>query len=660
MKNSLSASERQDLAQKLTADEHEDEFVNGLFEDAQALGKEWRSLDPKSRDQRLENLRTRARHLPPVPRLVLGGLLGEHRICSRKEFEALLEDQKTDPSAGQADTPRNNGRPTFTATLPALVDLVLAEDGSPAFAILKTDGLGIEIAREQVGLDEKPLNPPPIEAIPFELVPGEMIAGPLQKPDPGELAAEVEAALRDAATLPTDQHYKLLTVWVLATYLIEKTNYFVGLLFLGPPERGKSRMLRALAALSHRGWRTETLNEAGLFRFCERFEGTLLLDLYDVMAKLERTGALDILLALPERGVKVARVVKPDAPAFQDTQYFEPFTPSAMALNRPIPQGHPLRTRYIEIVMPEARAQFDDLDPARVRRLKAKLLRWRAQWLFERLPEVEKACDGRLGDLTQILARVAAVLPEEYGRALRSLVEDLLVARAEAERESFEGRLIEAVHGLKERAEDGRLPIHAIVERINARLEDGERPATARYVGRVLRTLGIPKARDAGRRYMVWEPRVLEPLFRRYLAGPTEVSDETHATHPGEIRHFRHFVTDKAQVIEKTSTFGDDELMTNSNPPRHFVTDFVTDLSAGNHSQKRPESDEMTIMTKSPKGSSRVSVSGDGPAEGGVPDDDPCYIQALLQDEPPPEAFEDEPEVAPESLEPEEVSQWIG
>jgi hypothetical protein len=644
MTNSLSASERQDLARKLAADELEEQLTEKLLEDAQVLAEEWHSLDPKSQVRRLETLMARARHLPPPQRLVVGGLLGRHRICSRKEFEALLEDQeKTDPSAEQADIPKNNGRPTFAATLPALVNLVLAEDGTPAFAILKSDGSGIEVVKEWVGLDEKPLKPPPIEAIPFELIPGEMIAGPLQKPDPGELAAEVEAALRNAAILPTDRHYRFLVIWVLATHLVERASYFTGLLFLGPPERGKSRMLRALAALSHRGWRTETLNEAGLFRFCERFEGTLFLDLYDVMSKLERTGALDILLALPERGVKVARVVRPDAPAFQDMQYYQPFAPCAMALNRPIPQGHPLRTRFVEITMPEARGQrFDDLDPARVRRLKAKLLRWRAQWLFEPLPEVEKLCDGRLGDLTQVLARVAAVLPEEYGRALRSLIEDLLIARAEAERESFEGQLVQAIHELEGRVTNGRLPIHAIAEQLNAHLEDGERPATARYVGRVLRTLGIPKARDAGRRYMVWKPKVLEPLFRRYLSiGPTEVSDEIRATPPEEIRHIRHFVTDKAQVIERTSTFGDDESMTNSNPPRHFVTQFVTDLSAGNHSQKRPESDEMTIMTNSPQESSRhIPAKGSGVE---VPDDaDPGYIQALLQDEPPPEGFEQE------------------
>ncbi|NWG32558.1 MAG: hypothetical protein HXY29_13855 [Rhodocyclaceae bacterium] len=623
--------------------EAQDQARQAVIAFAEALVSDWVSLPPPDQDKRLGSLAFQSRHLPDSTRNVIGGLLAKAKILSKKEFLKMASPPKPEPEA----TPTNGKepRPCYSAVFPGLVDLVEDDNGEPAFAIAIDDQ--VEIHKEWIGQGNEPLKPPPTDRIPFSLVPAQMIQGPLEDVDIGELAQELEKAFKDAAVLPSDEHYKLLVLWTLATYMLENTRYFIGLLFLGPPERGKSRLLKALAALCYRAWKTETLNESDIFRFTERVHGTLLLDLYDVMSKLDHTGAIDILLALPEKGTKVARVTKPDAPAFEDTQYFEPFAPCAMALNKAVPQGHPLATRFIQIIPPEARGRnFQDLTPDRILGLRARLLKWRALWLYRPLPQAEKLCDGRLGDTTQILARVAALMPPEYGQALAKLIRGLLAERARNEEESREGRVVRALYSLREQVTDGRLSIRIVTEEINREAESDDPKISSVWVGRVCRTLGIPLSRDRKERFLIWEDDLLIPLFQRYTSPPTP---------SGKYCHYCHTVTDEAQGLDITEVSPDDSKVTVKTDPKILSPILSPDLTIDNHSAKGASGDSVTVMTvKSGGGGGGYVPSSDSGREEAPRDresePDPGYWESLLQSEPPPEPPEGQEETDPELI----------
>jgi hypothetical protein len=404
--------------------------------------------------------------------------------------------------------------PTLSASFPGLVDMV-DKDGEVAFLFKEKGNLRVEKSY----VDEKGnrLIPPEKNEIPFDLVPANKVLDNYEDDNDCILYKDIIKKLEEVARLPLHpqmNYYHLVTVFILSTYLQEGVSYFPMLWFFGPPERGKSRMVKAISNLSFRGLYTETLNQAYLFRFAELFHGTLLIDVYDLISPAQGKGSYDLLLGRYEKGMRIPRVLSMDKGPFKDISYFEIAGPTVLATNVEIAVTDPLRGRCILLMMPEARGVWpnnnsnEDLGD-----LKARLVAFRARHLGTGLPEFEKRTSGRLGDITHPLLRVANLFPDVALTPLLSLIELLEMERKDLQSETLTGRIAQALYDLQKDVEKGKLRVKKVIDTVN---KQGMAQSSDKMIGRELALMGVNKVKSGGVMQIIWEPKTMEKIWDRH------------------------------------------------------------------------------------------------------------------------------------------------
>ncbi len=404
------------------------------------------------------------------------------------------------------------GHEVMSALFPGLVDLVI-EDGKIAY--LYKDGHGYEVKTSVTTDTGTQCVPPGKEGIPFEILPVEKILKHLDGED-ASLYWLVFEKLKTISVLPSTPHYHLCAVYVFFTYVAEASPYYPYLWFFGLPERGKSRIAKAITNLSHRGFYTETLNEAHIFRFADLFRGTLTLDLYEISERAKKKGSHDLLLGRYERGMKVARVTAPDKGPFRDTQYFRVSGPTVLASNVEISPKDPLRSRCIKITMPEARGTYPNNNgSAQLSELKARMLAFRARHLGDSLPEMEKPIPGRLGDIIHPLLCTSKLLPNESTEALYTLIGSFEEERAQAESESLAGKIAEALWNLQHKVSKGRIPFEELKNELNKDVDEKYQYAP-QTIGRELSAMGIERKKSDGVKHIIFDEEVMKKIFMRF------------------------------------------------------------------------------------------------------------------------------------------------
>ncbi|WAC07849.1 MAG: hypothetical protein OS130_01205 [Thermodesulfobacteriota bacterium] len=406
-------------------------------------------------------------------------------------------------------------KPTACAYFPCLVDIVKNENGQYLFLI---KGLELTLATE-IEREGEVYVPPEKKHCRFLLGNAEEIKKHYEIDSDHQLYWDVLKRLQEVSVLPDKSYYHLVTVYVFLTYLFEHLSYFPYLWFFGQPERGKSRIAKAVTHLSYRGFYTETLNEAFIFRFAERFKGTLGLDLYEISEKARDRKSYDLFLGRSGKDLSVPRI-RPDKEGFPDTDFYDCWGPTVLATNVEIPVHDPLRSRCIKITMPEARAKYpNNNSPEALADLKNRLIGFRARNFDKKIQEIDKPIEGRLGDIMQPLFFVAQLLPPEAKGNLISLIGEFEGERTQSESETLAGRIVQAIYDLEDEVENGKLPFEKVREKVNEDIEERYRFAP-QTIGREISSLGINRKKSGGLIFLVWEQSKLSELFKRYL--PTE------------------------------------------------------------------------------------------------------------------------------------------
>jgi hypothetical protein len=405
--------------------------------------------------------------------------------------------------------------PTLSASFPGLVDLV-DKDGEVVYLLMENGNLKVE--ESSVDSKGKLLLPPGKADLPFNLVPAKRVLHYFENDKDEDLYNDILEALKKVAQLPLypkEEYYHLVAVYIFFTYLQEEVSYFPYLWFQGLPERGKSRIVKAIANLCHRGLYTETLNQAYIFRFADLLHGTLLIDVYDLLSSAQGKGSYDLLLGRYERGIKTPRVLGLDKGPFKDIVYFETAGPTVLATNVDIPVTDPLRGRCIRIMMPEARGIWaNNNSPKDLMDFKTRLVAFRARHIGRELPVVEKLIPGRLGDITQPLLRTARLFPRRASIPLMAVVKNLEKERKESQVETLPGRIARTLHELKGEVEKGRLRVDTVIKKINS---PGNVNYNEKVIGLELNNLGIQKIKTGGgRMHIVWESETMERIWDRY------------------------------------------------------------------------------------------------------------------------------------------------
>ena len=295
----------------------------------------------------------------------------------------------------------------ISALLPDLVDVVAADDGHSVFLFITESGL---VSADNHDADGVRYVPPELAHFPYLLPKESDVRRAYMEDTDGALFNSLVEWHQRASKLQNMGHYQLIALFDLHTWLADLADYSPYLTFQSrDPERGKTKAGQAVAWVSYRGIFTETLQEANLFRWSDSLQATLFFDVRDLWRKAEKRGADDLLLGRFQRhGPKVARVLDPQAGPFKGVVYFNCYGPTVLAINEAL--WEPLTSRTIEIVPPEASGKYPTLKESDALALKARGAAFRARHLLEELPTVEKPADGRLGDIMQPLAQIAAII----------------------------------------------------------------------------------------------------------------------------------------------------------------------------------------------------------------------------------------------------------
>lgn len=398
-----------------------------------------------------------------------------------------------------------------------LVDIV-DNDGTPNFLLLEDGELSL---RSTIVQESHPRSVPPKSRLPFLLPRAHEVDFYFKNDTDSTLYSDTVKYLRDAAELPGQDYYILAALWILGTWLLEFCHYFPYLTFYAVPERGKSRIARAIAYISYRGLVTETLNEANLFRWSEHLGATIAFDVRDLWSKAERKGSDDLLLNRYERGSRVARVLYPERGAFKDTVYYDTFGATLLAVNNQ-PQ-EPLLSRCLVVGMPLSARRFpNNITPEAGLPLKERLAAFRARHLEVGLPEHDKPLFGRMGDILQPLARVARLLrnEDEFQQAIRPLYKQCMEDRSTSQ----DARLVQAVEQVSKHMSPGEtVSTESITEGFDGGIPEDKRWGE-RSIGKRLRAIGFQSANSRHPRGIVHDPTLLASLKEQYgLSEPESV-----------------------------------------------------------------------------------------------------------------------------------------
>ncbi len=164
---------------------------------------------------------------------------------------------------------------------------------------------------------------------------------------------DVRACIFEHVDLPNADDYDILTAWVLATWLQEKWVSFPFLNFYGAMECGKSRTNEILSRLAFRGWNATFVSVASLYRVCDEWHPTLILD--EVEPILKNPEIVSLLNASYRRGATVPRQTPQPDGTFK-TEFYELHGFRVLSGTKELPQT--LKSRSIVFHMRKAIAKF--------------------------------------------------------------------------------------------------------------------------------------------------------------------------------------------------------------------------------------------------------------------------------------------------------------
>lgn len=322
---------------------------------------------------------------------------------------------------------------------------------------------------------------------------------------------KIKSFHEESAELPDPRFSILTTAWCIHTHLLEKFEYSPIIFFGGLPEKGKSRMAKAMTYVAKRGLIKASVTDAQIIREASDHNATIFFDMTDFWESITASGSKDVVLSRFERGLKVARVLNPEKGAFADMTYFNVFGPTIIASNEAIEQV--LGSRTIPIVMRQSRRLFNkgvSLDTAK--ELQAELVAFRLITHNTELEDTTKIVTGRFGDIIRPLHQIIRTFAQEYEQDFIDLINEIEKKKLMAKSNTIEGEIVSAILTLGPLVQYGYIPVKAITDKLNEDKNERDK-LTYQKVGRKLDLMGYEKGRTAtGASSIRWSSSLNEVL----------------------------------------------------------------------------------------------------------------------------------------------------
>lgn len=118
----------------------------------------------------------------------------------------------------------------------------------------------------------------------------------IEKPEPPEgLYEEIKSALKSYVEFAKEEHYGLVTVWIMATYFHRCFYAVCYLFFYGQKESGKSRILDVIQRLAFNAIKVKGISLASLGDTVDGVRGTILIDQAEMLSNAKNIDLLGII-----------------------------------------------------------------------------------------------------------------------------------------------------------------------------------------------------------------------------------------------------------------------------------------------------------------------------------------------------------------------------
>lgn len=338
-----------------------------------------------------------------------------------------------------------------------------------------------------------------------------------------ELWNEIRAFIFEHLFLPDENLYDVLTAWIFASWIPETWSVIPYIFFYGPVASGKTRGLEILHRLSYRAIMSSNISSAALFRACEAWHPTLILDETEIYNKQEKNEIIGLLNSGYRRGQFAIRVKTTEKGEILEC--FDVFGFKAMAGTEGLAKT--LESRSIMIRMLKNRRKVNlHIDEKKANELRAKLLSWRLRMLTD--GELCEVCEGlfkkigklgfdsgRLEELFQCLLAVANDGRENILRYAEKMNE----MRLFEEMTSIEAEVIEIMLNSNLGLLNNVILTKDVAEKFNENRVEREKVKAA-FIGWAIRRLGFePRHTRQGNGWLFDRER-LNYLKQIYLGEP--------------------------------------------------------------------------------------------------------------------------------------------
>jgi len=421
-----------------------------------------------------------------------------------------------------------------TADFPGLIDLVVDEQDYQRvkFWCMGPKGkphctASVEPSKTSV------LVPPPRDALPWLLPRRREVVGYF-KTDTNEAYFRALVEWIETYADLAAGYAVLLAAWIVHTYFVDLIHASPYVVFTGPPETGKTRVVVAAIHAARRGILTMTPREAALIRYASDYRATVALDTIDFMGCIREMA--DFFAARTTNdGAVTTRILDFKKGRFAGIEHYTAYGATLVASNTPIADDIIASRSLVMPVYQSSRTFRACATPQLALPLRERGTAFRARVMRlqrkGKLPAPPELGSRRLGEILSGLALAVTLTDPSFLPTLERLAVTFAAARRTEVQDTFEvellRRAIAELEGVG--AEVVEMKLVDFVKNANGdRRETGEKLLTSRRVSGTLRTtLGLKVESGTGNySYVTFRRDQLADLATRYgLQGPTGVKD---------------------------------------------------------------------------------------------------------------------------------------
>jgi len=353
---------------------------------------------------------------------------------------------------------------------------------------------------------------------------------PIEYGDIDKLLAEIECHISRYVSLP--RHAVVVSAaYVLLTWLYDAFNELPYLRFRGDYGTGKTRALSVIGSLCYKAFFASGASTISpIFHTLDTFKGTLIFDEADFRFTDEKAELVKILNNGNARGFPVLRTHVSATKEF-NPRAFAIYGPKIVGMRRSY-EDRALESRFLTIEMEPGRfagvpINLPESQKDEALGLRNKLLLYRLKNRLAAKLDPELADEALEPRMNQILLPLLSVLPDPERQAL--ILETALTLHASllSERSgSSEGQVLSVLARLHAQPREGALSVGEIADAFRQEFaSEYERPITNRWVGSILRRLGIALYKSNGVFVLLpGQGARIEALCRRYgIEQPADV-----------------------------------------------------------------------------------------------------------------------------------------